>query len=102
MPRSQPPGGGPDRLASSNNVNASGAAAPILAIVDAATDKVLQIITTTPGDHSVAVDPISKEIFLPVAANAADPTQFPGVPSMGASLFLQMSRGLFQSSRPGP
>ena len=50
--------------------NAAGG--PILAIVDATTNSILQIINTTPGDHSVAVDPISGEIFLPLAANAAN------------------------------
>jgi hypothetical protein len=54
-------------LAASNN-----SSGPILAIIDAATDMILQIIATTPGDHSVTVDPISKEIFIPFAANAAN------------------------------
>ena len=54
-------------LAASNN-----SSGPILAIIDAATDTIFQIIATTPGDHSVSVDPISKEIFVPFAANAAN------------------------------
>jgi hypothetical protein len=45
---------------------------PILGIVDSLTDSIFQILNTTPGDHSVAVDPISKEIFVPFAANAAN------------------------------
>jgi hypothetical protein len=56
-------------LAASNN-----AGGPILAIIDAATDMISQIIPTTPGDHSVSVDPISGEIFVPFAANAANMT----------------------------
>ena len=51
---------------------AGNAVPPILGIVDAATDTIFQILNTTPGDHSVAVDPISKEIFVPFAANAAN------------------------------
>jgi hypothetical protein len=54
-------------LAAGNNPGA-----PILAIIDAATDSIFQILPTTPGDHSVAVDPISKEIFVPFSANAGN------------------------------
>src|SRR5262249_33619782 len=42
---------------------AGNAVPPILGIVDAATDSIFQTLNTTPGDHSVAVDPISKKIF---------------------------------------
>src|SRR5258705_1768287 len=34
---------------------------PVLGIVDSNTDLLLQLLQTTPGDHSVAVDPISGE-----------------------------------------
>jgi hypothetical protein len=42
---------------------------PELVIIDAATDMITQIINTTPGDHSVSVDPLTGEIFLPLSAN---------------------------------
>jgi PEP-CTERM motif len=54
-------------LAAGNNPASNGG--PELAIIDAATDSIFQILQTTPGDHSVAVDPITKEIFVPFAAN---------------------------------
>jgi PEP-CTERM motif len=57
-------------LAAGNNPLSNGG--PELAIIDAATDSIFQILQTTPGDHSVAVDPISKEIFVPFAANAGN------------------------------
>jgi len=57
-------------LAAGNNPASNGG--PELAIIDAATDSIFQILSTTPGDHSVAVDPISGEIFVPFAANAAN------------------------------
>jgi hypothetical protein len=50
--------------------NAAGG--PILGIIDAATDSIFQILNTTPGDHSVSVDPISKEIFVPFGAIAGN------------------------------
>jgi hypothetical protein len=53
-------------LAASNNPASNGG--PILAIIDAATDTIFQIINTTAGDHSVAVDPISGKIFVPFAS----------------------------------
>jgi hypothetical protein len=59
-------------LAAGNHTTGGPITGPILAIVDAATDTIFQTIATTPGDHSVAVDPISKEIFVPFAANAAN------------------------------
>jgi hypothetical protein len=57
-------------LAAGNNPASNGG--PELAIIDAATDSIFQILQTTPGDHSVAVDPITKEIFVPFAANAGN------------------------------
>jgi hypothetical protein len=57
-------------LAAGNNPASNGG--PELAIIDAATDTIFQILKTTPGDHSVAVDPISKEVFVPFAANAGN------------------------------
>jgi PEP-CTERM motif len=57
-------------LAASNNPASNGG--PELAIIDAATDTLFQILKTTPGDHSVSVDPISGKIFVPFAANAAN------------------------------
>jgi PEP-CTERM motif len=59
-------------LAAGNNLDSNGKPAPELAIIDAATDSIFQILPTTPGDHSVAVDPISKEIFVPFSANAGN------------------------------
>ena len=41
---------------------------PQLGIIDAATDSFVENIPTTPGDHSVAVDPVSGEVFLPAGA----------------------------------
>ena len=57
-------------LAAGNNPAGDGG--PELAIIDAATDMITQIIKTTPGDHSVSVDPLTGEIFVPFAANAAN------------------------------
>jgi hypothetical protein len=61
-------------LAAGNHTTGGPISGPILAIVDAATDSIFQLLATTPGDHSVSVDPISKEIFVPFAANAANST----------------------------
>jgi hypothetical protein len=57
-------------LAAGNNPASNGG--PELAIIDAASDTIFQILKTTPGDHSVAVDPISGEVFVPFAANAGN------------------------------
>jgi hypothetical protein len=49
---------------------------PVLGIIDGNTDEWLENIPTTPGDHSVAVDPVSGEIFVPfggVAGNTVCP-----------------------------
>ena len=51
---------------------------PIIGIIDATTDTYSQSLATTPGnDHSIAVDPISNEIFVPYAGGVAD-TVCPG------------------------
>jgi hypothetical protein len=44
---------------------------PVLGIVDSNTDILSQLVKTTFNDHSVAVDPISGEVFVPFGA---DPT----------------------------
>jgi hypothetical protein len=59
-------------LAAGNNGLLGAGNKPELVIIDAATDMITQIIPTTPGDHSVSVDPLTGEIFLPTAANAAN------------------------------
>ncbi len=46
----------------------SDASGPVLGIIDAATNNFLQNVPTTPGDHSVAVDPVSGEVFVPLGA----------------------------------
>ncbi len=38
---------------------------PVLGIIDGLTETFLQNVPTTPGDHSVAVDPVSGEVFVP-------------------------------------
>jgi DNA-binding beta-propeller fold protein YncE len=38
---------------------------PVLGIIDGNTDSFLQSIPTSPGAHSVAVDPVSGEVFVP-------------------------------------
>src|SRR5713101_3762522 len=38
---------------------------PVLGIIDGSTETFLQNVRTTPGDHSVAVDPVSGEVFVP-------------------------------------
>jgi hypothetical protein len=38
---------------------------PALGIIDAATGEVVQALATTPGDHSVAVDPNNNQVFVP-------------------------------------
>lgn len=56
------------------NVNGSAAAKPELGIIDANTRTLTQIITTTVGDHSVAVDPVRNHVFLPdTSAPASGP-----------------------------
>ncbi len=49
---------------------------PVLGIIDAATGTWLQNVRTSPGAHSVAVDPVSGEVFVPfggVAGNTLCP-----------------------------
>jgi hypothetical protein len=61
-------------LAAGNNgliPNVPGSNKPELVIIDAATDMITQIIQTTAGDHSVSVDPLTGEIFVPISANGA-------------------------------
>jgi hypothetical protein len=43
---------------------------PVLGIIDSNTDAFLQNLMTTFNDHSVAVDPISGEVFVPFGADA--------------------------------
>src|SRR5262249_49550136 len=38
---------------------------PVLGIIDGLTETFLGNVPTTPGDHSVAVDPVSGEVFVP-------------------------------------
>jgi hypothetical protein len=45
---------------------------PVLGIVDSNTDLLLQVLQTTPGDHSVAVDPISGEVFVPFGSDPSN------------------------------
>jgi hypothetical protein len=70
---------------------------PVLGIIDGLTETFLQNIRTTPGDHSVAVDPISGEVFVPFGGSfgAAVNTVCPsgciavfGVPESGSLLLL--------------
>ena len=41
----------------------------VLGIIDGLTETFLQNVRTTPGDHSVAVDPVSGEVFVPFGGN---------------------------------
>ena len=41
---------------------------PVLGIIDAVSKTLLQTLATTPGAHSVSVDPISGEVFVPFGA----------------------------------
>lgn len=43
---------------------------PVLGIIDALTNGFLQNVPTVPGAHSVAVDPVSGEVFVPLGASA--------------------------------
>ena len=45
---------------------------PVLGIIDASTDLLLQLVATDLSAHSVAVDPISGEVFVPFGAGATD------------------------------
>jgi hypothetical protein len=45
---------------------------PVLGVIDSNTDTFLQNIATTLGDHSVAVDPISGQVFVPFGADPSN------------------------------
>jgi hypothetical protein len=45
---------------------------PVLGIIDSNTDMFLQNVMTTFNDHSVAVDPISGEVFVPFGADPSN------------------------------
>ena len=70
---------------------------PVLGIIDGLTETFLQNVRTTPGDHSVAVDPVSGEVFVPfggsfgTAVNSICPLGCIGVfgvPEPGSLLLL--------------
>jgi hypothetical protein len=70
---------------------------PVLGIIDGLTETFLENVGTTPGDHSVAVDPVSGEVFVPfggsfgTATNSICPTGCIGVfvtPEPGSLLLL--------------
>jgi hypothetical protein len=50
----------------------SNSSGPVLGVIDSNTDTLLQLIATDPSAHSVAVDPISGEVFVPFGASATD------------------------------
>jgi hypothetical protein len=55
----------------------SNATGPVLGIVDGFTDSLFQILPTSAGAHSVAVDPATGDIFMPfggIAGNTICPT----------------------------
>ncbi len=55
------------QLAARNN-----ASGPVLGIIDAATLSLVSAIPTSTNSHSVAVDPINNEVFLPLTAGASN------------------------------
>ena len=70
---------------------------PVLGIIDGLTETFLQNVRTTPGDHSVAVDPVSGQVFVPFGGSfgSAVDTVCPsgciavfGVPEPGSLLLL--------------
>jgi len=70
---------------------------PVLGIIDGLTETFLQNVRTTPGDHSVAADPVSGEVFVPFGGSfgSAVNTVCPsgciavfGVPESGSLLLL--------------
>jgi hypothetical protein len=67
---------------------------PVLGIIDGLTETFLQNVRTTPGDHSVAVDPVSGEVFVPfggIAGNTVCPNGCVAVfitPESGSLLLL--------------
>jgi hypothetical protein len=44
-----------------------------LSIIDAATNQWIATIPTGPGAHSVAADPLTNQVFVPIQANPKDP-----------------------------
>lgn len=42
---------------------------PVLGIIDGLSETFLENVLTTPGDHSVAADPVSGEVFVPFGGN---------------------------------
>jgi hypothetical protein len=50
----------------------SNSSGPVLGVVDSTTDALLQLIPTDLSAHSVAVDPISGEVFVPFGASPTD------------------------------
>jgi len=47
---------------------------PVLGIIDGLTETFLENVRTTPGDHSVAVDPVSGEVFVPFGGSFGSAT----------------------------
>ena len=80
-----------DRYFLAARLNQSG---PVLGIIDGLTETFLQNVRTTPGDHSVAVDPVSGEVFVPfggIAGNTVCPNGCVAVfitPEPGSLLLL--------------
>jgi WD40 repeat protein len=50
----------------------SNSGGPVLGVIDSGTDALLQLIHTDLSAHSVAVDPISGEVFVPFGASPTD------------------------------
>ena len=46
---------------------------PVLGIIDADTNQWIQNVPTAPNSHSVAADPRSNQIYVPLTANPASP-----------------------------
>jgi hypothetical protein len=51
---------------------ASNPGGPVLGVINAATDAFVQNLVTTPGDHSVTVDPLSGQVFVPFGGIAGN------------------------------
>ncbi len=83
---------------------------PVLGIIDDATLSWIQNVTTSPGAHSVAVDPVSGDAFVPFGGIAGNTTcetgcvaVFRSVPEPGSlPLLLAALAGLFGLSRRRP
>jgi len=83
-----------DRFFLAARLNPGGA---VLGIIDGLSETFFQNVRTTPGDHSVAVDPVSGEVFVPfggsfgAATNSICPLGCIGVfvtPAPGSLLLL--------------